>query len=258
MVRRGAYLIPSLFTIANMALGFYAVVLALRADFQLGILLIFLAAFLDGLDGRIARVTMTESEFGKEYDSLADLITFGMAPAIVVYVWGLSELGRVGWLLPFFYLVCAATRLARFNVHSGRRDRRFFVGLPAPAAAGGLGSILYFANADPLGQATQGPEWLQASRIVLLFGCVAFGMLMMSTFRYYSFKEIDPRRRWSFRIAVPILLAFLLVALNPPGFFLLVSGSYALSGPFLWLRSRGRTGTAGAALSDPSVSDSDA
>ncbi len=244
---RGAYLIPSLFTVGSMALGFYSIVLGLRGEFQLAVLLIFLAAFLDGLDGRIARVTMTESDFGREYDSLADLMTFGVAPALLCYLWGLDTFGRIGWLVPFLFAVCAATRLARFNVHTGTQDKRFFVGLPAPAAAGGLGSLLYVADAS-IDASTE--TLLAVGRLGLLSALLIFGLLMLSTFRYYSFKELDPRRRWSFRIVVPIALTLLLVVLHPPAVFLLVSGAYALSGPLLWLKGRIRPGAVEALSSE--------
>ena len=142
-LRRGAYLLPSLFTIGNMLLGFYAIVLGFRgADlgsaglFQRAALLVFAAGLLDGLDGRIARMTGTDSDFGREYDSLADLLTFGVAPALLTYAWGLRELLRFGWLVPLFFVVCCATRLARFNIQVRVVDSRRFVGLPAPAAAG--------------------------------------------------------------------------------------------------------------------------
>ncbi len=226
-LRKGAYLLPSVFTVGNIALGFYAVVLSLRGEFQLGILLIFLAAFLDGLDGRIARMTQTESDFGREYDSLADVITFGVAPALLAYVWGLEQLGRIGWFAPLFYLVCAATRLARFNINTRIADKRFFVGLPAPAGAGAVGSVMYFAHNSGTSQPVQ---------ILLVSVMVVISLLMVSNFRYYSFKELDPRRRWSFRIGLPIALVILAFAFSPAGLFLTVSGSYALSGPTLWLR----------------------
>ncbi|MEM1249831.1 MAG: CDP-diacylglycerol--serine O-phosphatidyltransferase, partial [Acidobacteriota bacterium] len=145
-LRKGAYLLPSLFTVGNIALGFYAVVLALEGDYRPAILLIFLAAFLDGLDGRIARVTQTESDFGREYDSLADVITFGVGPALLAYLWGLEHLDRIGWFAPLFYIVCAATRLARFNINTRVADKRFFVGLPAPAGARARGAGLYIAS----------------------------------------------------------------------------------------------------------------
>ncbi|HUP22063.1 MAG TPA: CDP-diacylglycerol--serine O-phosphatidyltransferase [Thermoanaerobaculia bacterium] len=229
-LRRGIYLLPSVFTIGNMVLGFYAMVLAMRGDYRPAVLCIFAAAFLDSLDGRLARVTQTASEFGREYDSLADVVTFGVAPAFLVYSWGLYELGRIGWILPVFYLVSTATRLARFNVQTKVLDKRFFVGLPAPAAAGALGSILYFADGRQFAGVETTPQ------LVLLTGCVVLGLLMVSSFRYYSFKELDPRRRWSFRVALPVAAVLLLILLSPAWFFLTASSAYALSGPVLWLR----------------------
>ena len=154
-LRRGAYLLPSLFTIGNMLLGFYAVVMAFRgsrvvvteaadAYFVRAALAVFIAGILDTLDGRIARMTGTDSEFGREYDSLADLFTFGAAPALMTHVWGLDSFGRIGWLVPLYYMVCTATRLARFNVQTKVLDSRYFVGLPSPAAAGSVCSLLFF------------------------------------------------------------------------------------------------------------------
>lgn len=236
-LRRGIYLLPSVFTIGNMVLGFYAIVLALRSDYRLAVLCVFAAAFLDSLDGRLARVTQTASEFGREYDSLADVITFGVAPAFLVYSWGLYELERVGWILPLFYLVSTATRLARFNVQTKVLDKRFFVGLPAPAAAGALGSILYFADERPFGDIGL------VAHVVLLGATVVLGLLMVSTFRYYSFKELDPRRRWSFRVALPMAAVLLLILLNPAWFFLGVTVAYAISGPLLWIRGLWRRRT---------------
>lgn len=238
-LRKGAYLLPSLFTVGNIALGFYAVVLALEGEYRPAVLLIFLAAVLDGLDGRIARVTQTESDFGREYDSLADVITFGVGPALLAYLWGLDHLDRIGWFAPLFFIVCAATRLARFNINTRVVDKRFFVGLPAPAGAGTVGSVLYFLSFGEPGPLTRG---------ILLTVLAIVSLLMVSNFRYYSFKELDPRRRWSFRIVVPIALVILVLAFSPAGVFLTVSGSYALSGPTLWLRGLlRRSGSAGEA-----------
>lgn len=230
-LHRGVYLLPSLFTIGNMFLGFYAIIIGLRGEYQLAILLVFLAAFVDSLDGRLARVTQTESDFGREYDSLADLLTFGLTPALLIYTWGLDQLGRIGWMIPLLYVVCTATRLARFNVQTKPGDKRFFVGLPAPAAAGATGSLLFFA-------VSFGDGYEAIVRPALLVTLAVVGLLMVSTFRYYSFKELDPRRRWSFRIVVPIVGTLLLVLLHPPAFFLTVSGSYALSGPTTWLKGQ--------------------
>lgn len=238
-LRHGAYLLPSLFTIGNIFLGFYAMVLGLRGDFRLAALLVFAAAFFDGVDGRIARLSGTDSDFGKEYDSLADVVTFGVAPALLSFRWGLDGLGRIGWLVPLFYIVCAATRLARFNVQSSTFDKRYFVGLPAPAAAGAIGSFLYFAADE------RSSTVLATLLLVFLF---LIALLMVSNFRYWSFKDLDFRRRWTFRVALPIALVVVAVALHPAAFFLAVSGIYAVSGPLLWLRGRFRR-------KDPETSD---
>jgi CDP-diacylglycerol--serine O-phosphatidyltransferase len=228
-LRRGAYLLPSLFTIGNILLGFYAVVRGLKGEFQDAVLLIFAAAVLDALDGRIARLTGTDSAFGREYDSLADVITFGMAPALLAFFWGLDDLGRVGWLVPLFYVVCTATRLARFNVQTRVTDKRYFAGLPAPAAAGALGSILFLAP-DP-----EGRPWIGAC---LLASLIFLGLLMVSTVRYHSFKQIDLRRRRSYRVILLLAAFVLVIAYHPEAFFLSVAGVYALSGPTGWLAGR--------------------
>jgi CDP-diacylglycerol--serine O-phosphatidyltransferase len=243
-LRRGAYLLPSLFTIGNILLGFYAIVLGMRAGgilpraphptevhygFELAAALVFGAAILDAMDGRIARLTGTESEFGREYDSLADVFTFGVVPALLTYTWGLYEWGRVGWLVPFFYLVCTATRLARFNVQTKVVDSRFFVGLPAPAAAGSICSILFFSPDS---------EWREWMQLLMLVTLMLIGALMVSTFRYTSFKKLDLRKRWSFRALVPIAAIVLVVAFEPRATFLFIAVLFALSGPFSYLTSR--------------------
>lgn len=233
-LRRGAYLLPSVFTIGNILLGFYAVVRGFRGDFQGAALLIFVAAVLDGLDGRIARLTGTESAFGREFDSLADVLTFGAAPAFLAFLWGLDELGRIGWLVPLFFLVCTATRLARFNVQTRVVDTRYFVGLPTPAAAGALAAVLFFAPDR---------EWKAGLGLVLIAALVGLGVLMVSTFRYRSFKEIDLRKRWSYRMALPLAAVLLVVAYHPPAFFLALAVLYTLSGPAAWLVARVRRGT---------------
>ncbi len=228
-LRRRAYLLPSIFTVANMLFGFYAVVLGLRGRFAPAALLIFAAAILDSLDGRIARMTGTESDFGKEYDSLADLVTFGMAPALLAYLWGLEELGRAGWLAPLFFLVCTATRLARFNVQTRKVDKRYFVGLPSPAAAGALASILFVV---PDG------DWKPWFNLLLMGVLLALAMLMVSTFRYPSFKQVDLRRGWSYRVVLPIAAVLLLAAFHVEAFLVSASSLYAASGPWLWLRGK--------------------
>ncbi len=239
-LERGTYLLPSAFTIGNMLLGFYAIVLGFRgADlgsaghFRRAALLVFAAGLLDGLDGRIARMTGTDSDFGREYDSLADLLTFGVAPALLTYAWGLRELGRFGWLVPLFFVVCSATRLARFNVQVRVVDSRRFVGLPAPAAAGAICSLLFFAPDR---------EWRSWMMGLVVVSLIAIGALMVSTFRYYSFKQIDLRRRWSYRGVLPIAAVILVAAIHPPAFFLAVAVVYTLSAPSAWLWGRLRRG----------------
>lgn len=233
-LRRGAYLLPSLFTIGNMLLGFYAVVRGYRGDFQSAAVMVFIAAVLDALDGRIARLTGTESPFGREYDSLADVFTFGAVPALLAYFWGLVDLGRLGWLAPLFFLVCCATRLARFNVQAVQpvTENRDFVGLPAPAAAGAIASLLFFAPDH---------DWRPWAAALLLGALLGVGVLMVSTFRYKSFKKLDLRKRWSYRAALPIAAGLIVVAVHPPAAFLVACGLYALSGPVGWLLWRRRT-----------------
>lgn len=229
VLRRGIYLLPSAFTISNILFGFYALVCGLRGDFQKAALLVFLAGILDMLDGRIARLTGTDSEFGKQFDSLADVLTFGITPALLTYLWGLDQLGRIGWLVPLFYLVCGATRLARFNVQTRTVDSRWFVGLPVPAAAGGICSLLFFAP---------NREWKSWSTGVLVVALLIVGSLMVSTFRYWSFKRIDLKRRWSYRIALPLAAGIFTIAIHPPAFFLILAVLYTASGPVAWLWGR--------------------
>ncbi|HRC86722.1 MAG TPA: CDP-diacylglycerol--serine O-phosphatidyltransferase, partial [Thermoanaerobaculia bacterium] len=233
-LRRGAYLLPSLFTTGNLLLGFASIILGLDGAFRTATVLVFVAGILDAFDGRLARLTGTESEFGREYDSLADLFTFGAAPALLSYLWGLRELrfwgvsglGRLGWLIPLFYLVCAAVRLARFNVQTKVVDSRFFVGLPSPAAAGAICSLLFFAK--DLRAQTPIRFFLAASLILV-------GSLMVSTFRYVSFKQINLRQRWSYRMLLIAAALVLTVAIYPPAFFLTVAVIYTASGPLSWL-----------------------
>jgi CDP-diacylglycerol---serine O-phosphatidyltransferase len=234
-LRRGAYLLPSLFTIGNMLLGFYAVVCGLNGQFRKGALLVFIAAIIDSLDGRLARMTGTESDFGKEYDSLADVITFGAAPALLTYLWGVKELAREAWLIPVFFMVCTATRLARFNVQTRIVDSRFFVGLPAPAAAGAICSLLFFA-----------PYYTDDLRVVMQVlvatALLLIGALMVSTFRYSSFKKFDLRKRWSYRAAVPFAAIVLVIVFIPRATFLAIAVLYTLSGPLGALITRLRPG----------------
>ena len=233
-LQRGAYLLPSLFTIGNMLLGFYAIVLGLRQQFQVAALLVFIAAIVDSLDGRLARLTGTESDFGKEYDSLADVITFGAAPALLCYLWGLRLFDRDAWLIPLFYMVCCATRLARFNVQTKIVDSRFFVGLPAPAAAGAICSLLFFAPDNHYGSEAR-QVWMQ---VLVATALLVIGVLMVSTFRYPSGKKFDLRKRWSFRALIPIAAIVLVVYYIPRAIFLTIAVLYTLYPVVLWLIGR--------------------
>ena len=230
-LRRGIYLLPSLFTTGNIFLGFYAVVRGLRGDFGHAALLVFAAAMLDAIDGRIARMTGTESDFGRELDSLADVLTFGMAPALLAFLWGLNEFPRVGWLVPLFFVVCGATRLARFNVQTKVADKRYFAGLPIPAAAGTVTAVLFF---DP---ERDWRTWMAVFLLVLM-ACVAF--LMVSTFRYRSFKQVDLGRRRSYRAVLLPAIILLLIAWKPQIVLATLALAYAASGPLEWLVGRVR------------------
>jgi len=231
-LRRGIYVLPSLFTLGNVFLGFVAVIEGLDGHFIRAALLIFSAGLLDALDGRIARLTGTESEFGMAFDSLADVLTFGSAPALLAYLWGLGELGRMGWLTPLFFLVCTTTRLARFNVQKKSVDSRFFIGLPAPAGGASIVSLLIVlphANAPALP--------FQALLAGALF---VVGTLMVSTFRYPSFKNLDLRKRRSFRLLIPLTVVLILAADHPEAFCVSLAVLYTCYGPGSWLAGRVR------------------
>lgn len=269
-LRRGAYILPSLFTMGNILLGFYAVVLAHRGDFERAPWMIVLAGVLDGLDGRIARLTHTESEFGKELDSLADVLTFGAAPAYLTYLWGLHEHGRVGWLIPLLFLLCTAIRLARFNVQVRTVDSRSFVGLPSPAAAAAIMALLFLdtqlldtrQNTQlAVGSGSGGgfDLWEQVRDPAMALALVLVGSLMISTFRYPSFKQIDLRQRWSYRMAAAMAVLLLLILSKPVISFQIVAAVFALAGPALWIFGRFRrrlglqsgTSSAGSATTTP-------
>jgi CDP-diacylglycerol--serine O-phosphatidyltransferase len=235
-VRRGAYLLPSLFTMGNMLLGFSALIFGIRdGDFVKAVYLIGGAAFLDALDGRIARMVGTESDFGKEYDSLADVITFGIAPALLAWLWGLKDFHRDAWMISAFFMVCCATRLARFNVQTKVVDSRWFVGLPTPAAAATICSFLFF---PPVG------DWRVPMQAIMATALLLVGALMVSTFRYTSFKKLDLRKRWSFRAMIPIMAVILVFVYLREAAFLPLTVAYTASGPVGYLLSRLRSGGA--------------
>lgn len=242
---RSIYLLPNLFTTAGLFAGFYAIIAASNGDFVNAAVAVFVAGVMDGLDGRVARLTGTSSEFGVQYDSLADLVSFGMAPALVMYHWSLSSLkfdgevlGRIGWLAAFLYAACAALRLARFNTQVGTVDKRWFVGLASPAAAGLMMSFVWAFADGSLGWS--GEEL----RYVALAVSIVAALLMVSRIRFWSFKggsEKGPRsERVPFMVLalVPIVIAIMVVDL--PRTLFVVGVLYALSGPLMWLWQRWR------------------
>ncbi len=236
--RRGIYLLPNLFTTGCLFGGFYAITAAMKGDFDLAAIAIFAAMIMDGLDGRVARLTQTQTAFGAEYDSLSDMVSFGVAPALVMYLWSLSGLAKLGWFAAFVYAAATALRLARFNTQIGVEDKRYFQGLPSPSAAAIVTGFIWVGETYGL----QG----EAMRYVATLITAAAGLLMVSNFRYYSFKEIDIRRRVPFVVIIAVVLALAVVSTNPQLMLFAIFSGYAVSGP-LWTlielrRRRGRRG----------------
>ncbi len=228
--RRGVYLLPNLFTTGALFCGFYAIVASINGLFEKSALALFLAAILDSLDGRVARLTHTQSDFGAEYDSLSDLVAFGVAPALMVYTWSLSGIGKIGWMASFFFMACAALRLARFNSQIPSQDKRFFVGLPSPSAAGLLVTFVWVGfDMGWDGQVLAG--W-----VILL--TVFAACLMVSNLPYYSFKEIDYKGRVPFVAILVVVLLFVVVFLDPPKVLLLMSLTYACSGVVVYIKGK--------------------
>ncbi len=247
--RRGIYLLPTSLTVANLCCGFAAAVQAAQGRFELAALLVVVAGGLDLLDGRIARLTRTSSEFGLQFDSLADIVSFGVAPALLVYHWGLAPLERMGWAVSFLFVVCAATRLARFNLQPGSADKRYFVGLPSPPAAVALAALVY-AMPEPAERA-----WPAGA---LAAGVAAVALLMVSRFRYRSFKDVDLHDRRSYLYVLPLAGALAAILAEPRVALPLLAGGYVLSGPgaYFWaLRQRHRRVLAppGEVLDEPSL-----
>lgn len=220
---RGIYLLPNLFTTAALFAGFYAVLAATQDRFEAAALAIFAAMILDGFDGRVARITNTQTEFGAQYDSLSDMVAFGVAPALVAYHWALAGLGKLGWLAAFVYTAAAALRLARFNTQIGIADKRYFQGLASPSAAAIIASGIWTATDLQIDGASL--SWLAA------FLTASAGLLMVSNFRYLSFKQLSLQGRVPFLLAVGVMLVFAVILLYPPFVLFVMAILYAISGP---------------------------
>lgn len=223
--RKGIYLLPNLFTTSALFAGFFAIVAGINGDFTAAAVAIFIAMVLDGLDGRVARMTNTQSAFGAEYDSLADMLSFGAAPALVAFTWILQDIGKTGWVVAFLYVACAALRLARFNVQIGSVDKKWFIGLPSPSAAALVAASIWTFHsfdAEAFG-----------FKLLMLLIVAAAGVLMVSNIRYYSFKEVDLKGPVPFVVLLAIVLGFVVISMQPSVMLLLLFGAYVASGPVM-------------------------
>ena len=231
---KGVYILPNLITTAALFSGFYAIIAAMNGRFEVAAVAVFIAMILDGADGRVARWTNTTSEFGAQYDSLADLVSFGVAPAVVIYQWALVHMAlesaawcKVGWMAAFIYVACGALRLARFNVQIEEVDKRYFIGLPSPASAAIMvGMVWFFQDLDVTGRSVQIPA------LIMTIGA---GLLMVSNVQYTSFKDFDYRSKVPYLAVLAVVLAFALAAIDPPKVLFSVFLIYALSGPVYWI-----------------------
>ncbi|MFP4475191.1 MAG: CDP-diacylglycerol--serine O-phosphatidyltransferase [Desulfatibacillaceae bacterium] len=227
-LHKGVYILPNLFTTLNMFSGFYAIISAINGLFVHAALAIFAATFFDAADGRVARATKSTSRFGIEYDSLADLVSFGMAPGIMMYLWALEPWGRLGWLAGFLFMACGALRLARFNTQVGQVSSEYFIGLPIPAAAAMCAATMLFFHR--LGMATPNYPLL----ILVLVYILSF--LMVSTIKYFSFKKPELFREKSFNVLVAVLLVLVLIAAEAAVSLFILGLGYIASGPVNSLR----------------------
>ncbi|MFZ2649169.1 MAG: CDP-diacylglycerol--serine O-phosphatidyltransferase [Burkholderiaceae bacterium] len=236
--RKGIYVLPNLFTLAALFGGFYAIVMAMNGQFEQAAYGIFSAMVLDSLDGRVARMTNTQSAFGEQMDSLSDMVSFGAAPALIVYEWELKGLGKLGWVAAFVYCSCAALRLARFNTNLGVVDRRFFQGLPSPAAAAVVVGFIWLMESSGFKGGSQGP-WLTW----LAFGITLYaGLTMVTNVPFYSFKDVTLKRSVPFIVIVAIALGIAIVNIHLPGALFGLFMVYGASGygVYVWKRTQGR------------------
>ena len=225
--RRGIYLLPNMMTLGALFSGFYAIIAVMSGNFNEAGWAIFIAGILDGLDGRIARLTNTQSAFGAQFDSLSDMVSFGVAPALIMFSWAFEPLGRLGWAASFIYMSCAALRLARFNVQLGTVDRRFFVGLQSPMAA----AVVAFL---PWAGYKYGLEVTPLVAYLCAILTVFIGFLMISNYSYSSFKELQFKGTVPYMVFVFVVIMLVVVAQNPHEVLLTMAVVYALSGPIMW------------------------
>ena len=220
--RRGIYLLPNLFTTAALFAGFYAIVQAMNNKFEFAAVAIFVAMIMDGLDGRVARLTHTQSEFGAEYDSLSDMVSFGVAPALIMYEWALKGLGKWGWFAAFIYCAATALRLARFNTNIDVVDKNYFQGLPSPAAAALVASFVWVMLDNHYSE--QDVRWYACALTVFA------GINMVSNLKYYSFKSVNMRKSVPFIVIFLFALFFIFISVDPPSILFLLFLGYCLSG----------------------------
>jgi CDP-diacylglycerol--serine O-phosphatidyltransferase len=231
--RRGIYLLPNLFTTGALFAGFYAIVQAMNSRYEHAAIAVFIAMVLDGLDGRVARMTRTQSEFGAEYDSLSDMVCFGVAPALIMYEWALQGFGRMGWIIAFIYCVGAALRLARFNTNIDVVDKRYFQGLPSPAAAALVVGFIWVSDDFQISR-VETVRWLAA--LLTLYA----GLTMVANVPFYSFKDFNLRRSVPFWAILLVVLALVMISAKPPLVLFGLFVAYGFSGYALWIWRRRR------------------
>jgi CDP-diacylglycerol---serine O-phosphatidyltransferase len=236
--RKGIYILPNLFTLAALFAGFYAIVMAMNGKFELAAIGIFSAAVLDSLDGRVARMTNTQSAFGEQMDSLSDMVSFGAAPALIIYEWALKGLGKLGWIAAFVYCAGAALRLARFNTNIGVVDKRFFQGLPSPAAAALIIGFVWVMD-DVGWRDVWQVEWLAWCTFALTLYA---GLTMVTNVPFYSFKDVSFRRTVPFIVIVAIALGIAVITIHPPVVLFALFAVYGFSGyaVYVYRKSKGR------------------
>ncbi len=242
--RRGIYLLPNLLTTGAMFAGFYAILAGMNGNFHHAALAIFVAMFFDGLDGQVARMTNTQSAFGVQYDSLSDMVSFGVAPAVVAFSWMLHSLGKLGWAAAFIYASCAALRLARFNTQVDVVDKRYFIGLASPSAAALVAGMIWTGHAEE-----------PSTALALLAAVVtsAAGLLMVSNLRYKSLKGLDLKGRVPFVAILSVAVVVAIILIDPARMLLALAALYALSGPALWLYQKRKARARNAPQADKSL-----